>query len=457
MTQKGQNLIANAREERRKKALQKLTTEFSPPLLEIQETPPSPWQHWVLWTLLTLLLAAVLWSYFGKMEIVSTAVGEFVPNGRTKLVQPAAMAVVQDILVHDGEFVHKGQLLVRLNPTSSQAKLDALEGQLQIQQLTEERLREQLGEPGQKAKPSTTSPYWQMQQTLRAAEEASYRARVEQVQAEQAQTAAQIESLHTQMDTLGHQLGLLHHEAREDKILAQDGAIAQQDFEDTQQKLLTVESQYSQTQGALESATHEQARLQAKLQQVHQSYRAQLLQSLSKNSVELLSLRSSRTQVKEDLDLQDLRAPISGIVENLSVRNPGQVVTPAQAVASIVPVHTPLIVEADMPDSKMAFVHVGETARVKVSAYPFEQYGALLGKVTRISPDAQKVEKGAGGALFYHIWVDVPHPVLTIAKQPVPMRPGMSVTADIHTGKRRILQFFLGPILRDWQEGLSVR
>ncbi|MDD3761428.1 MAG: HlyD family type I secretion periplasmic adaptor subunit [Acidithiobacillus sp.] len=458
MSTKNANPLAGIREDRRKKELQRLATEFSPPLLEIQKTPPSPWQHWVLWTLLSLLLIALLWAYFGKMEIVSTAAGEFVPNGRVKVVQPAALAVVQQILVHDGEMVQKGQILVRLNPTSSRAKLQAVEGQLQIQQLTAERLRQQLGEKAPlSASAASNNLDWQMQQALRAAEEAAYRAQLRQVEVEQAANSAQISSLQTQKITLGQQLAILHREAQNDELLSQEGAIARQDFENVQQHLLAVESQYTQTQGQLASAQQEQARLETKLQEIRQNYRAQLLQNLSKNSLSVLSLQANRTQMKEDLDLQELRAPISGIVQNLSVRNPGQVVQPAQAVASIVPVDTPLIVEADMPDSKMAFVHVGEKARVKVSAYPFEQYGALLGKVTRISPDAQKADKAAGGALYYHIWVDVPHPILTIAGAPVTMRPGMSVTVDIHTGKRRILQFFLGPILRNWQEGLSVR
>ena len=104
--------LAEARERNRQAALKKLENEFLPPLLEIQERPPAPWQHWILWTLLALLFAALLWSYLGKINIVATATGQFIPDGRVKVVQPLSTATVERIYVHDGETVHKGQLLV---------------------------------------------------------------------------------------------------------------------------------------------------------------------------------------------------------------------------------------------------------------------------------------------------------------------------------------------------------
>lgn len=453
--------VAQARERNRQMALQKLEKEFLPPLLEIQERPPAPWQHWILWVLITLLVVAVLWSYFGRVNIVATANGQFVPDGRVKVVQPAATATVEKIYVHDGERVKKGQLLVALNPAVTQANLHATEEELALNHLERARIHAQLN--GQSILPTgkegSSPEYLQMESALQAAQQAEYESRLSAEQSRLAQNQTALQAAREQGQSLQEQDGLLHPQVLADAQLAKIGAIPKVQYVEAKQKEISLQAQISQNAGDIARYSQRQIELEQNISEIRASYRATLLHSLGQNTQSSISLEAQRAHASRDLELHALRSPVAGIVQNLQVRNIGQVVTPAEAVVSIVPSDTPLVVQADLPDSHMAFVHVGQTARVKVGAYPFEQYGDLHGIVAKISPDSESPHDthGAAAGLYYRVEVKVAHPYLMVHGQSVKMRPGMSVSVNINTGERRILQFFLSPLFRDWDEGLSVR
>ncbi|MBE7564016.1 HlyD family type I secretion periplasmic adaptor subunit [Acidithiobacillus sp. HP-6] len=452
--------VAEAREKNRQAALKKLENEFLPPLLEIQERPPAPWQHRILWTLVFLLVAAILWSYFGKLNIVATASGQFVPDGRVKMVQPITTATVEHIYVHNGEQVRKGQLLVSLNPTVTQATLHATRQELALRDIERARIQAQLSGHNSLTTTAKINPeYLQMENALQAAQEAEYRSHQSAEQSRLAQNQTALEAAKSQGASLQQQEDLLHPQVVADAALAKIGAIPEIQYMEAQQKEISLRGQITQNKGDIARYTQRQTELEQDISETRANYHATLLHSLGENTQSVISLEAQQTHANRELALHALRSPVNGVVQSVEVRNIGEVVTPAQSVVSIVPSGTPLVVECALPDSHMAFVHVGQKARVKVAAYPFEQYGALQGVVDKISPDAisQHGSDGSSGALFYRIRVTVAHPSLMVHGKAVKMRPGMSVSVNINTGERRILQFFLSPLFRDWDEGLSVR
>src|ERR1700722_15916775 len=127
-----------------KRDLTALEREFLPPLLEIQETPPSPVHRWVMLTLIALVLALLLWASVGKISIVATAPGKFIPDGRVKEVQPLEASIVKAIHVKEGQRVRKGDLLLELDPTLSAAELAANEDKYGFNQLEQARLTAEL-------------------------------------------------------------------------------------------------------------------------------------------------------------------------------------------------------------------------------------------------------------------------------------------------------------------------
>src|SRR5580698_7294189 len=118
--------------------------EFLPPLLEIQETPPSPVKRWILWSIVGLVVALIVWATVGKISIVATAPGKFIPDGRVKEVQPLESSIVKAIHVKEGQRVHEGDLLLELDPTLSAAELAASTDRYGFNKLEQARLAAEL-------------------------------------------------------------------------------------------------------------------------------------------------------------------------------------------------------------------------------------------------------------------------------------------------------------------------
>lgn len=450
-------------EKRREKALRATELEFLPPLLEIQESPPSPWQHRVLWTLLALLLAGVLWSAFAQLPIVATAQGQFIPKGKVKVVQPLGNGTVKAILVHAGQAVTKGQALIELNPTVSAADAQATRGQLDLAHRQRQRIESQLGHPAQPSVAGGSAADAGVEASLQAAEEEAYRTDLAAAKSRLEQADAQFAAGRDSLSMLQQSLGVISSQLRDAEELASIGAIARDDY-------LRLKRQYIETRGQFDAQRHDMLKLQAEqdaarmgVVQVKARYRRDLLHSLESNTETRLRLDATNAKAQRDLDLQVLRSPVDGVVQEVGVTSVGEVVSPSQKVAIIVPRDTPLEVEANLPNQDIAFVKVGQPVQIKVAAFPFEQFGVIPGRVVQISPDATQVAAGSSGGpvpaggLVYRIRVRPERSTLMAHGHPVPMLPGMAVQADIDTGRRSVMAFFLDPFKRNVSEGLSVR
>lgn len=121
-----------------------LEREFLPPLLEIQETPPSPAHRTLLWTVVALVVCLLIWAWFGHVSIVSTAPGKFIPDGRVKQLQPLEASIVKAIHVKEGQHVQQGEVLVELDPTISAAEMQADAEKYDFNRLEQARLTAEL-------------------------------------------------------------------------------------------------------------------------------------------------------------------------------------------------------------------------------------------------------------------------------------------------------------------------
>src|SRR3984957_12059127 len=128
----------------RSRELTSLEREFLPPLLEIQETPPSPLKRGVLWSIIALAVALVVWATVGKISIVATAPGKFIPDGRVKEVQPLESSIIQAIHVKEGQHIGEGELLLELDPTMNAAEMRATSEKYGFNQLEQARLTAEL-------------------------------------------------------------------------------------------------------------------------------------------------------------------------------------------------------------------------------------------------------------------------------------------------------------------------
>jgi hemolysin D len=453
---------------------------FLPAALEITETPPSPTRRIIAGIIIALFCLAVAWASFGTTDIVATAPGKIVPSGRTKVIQPFETGVVRAINVHDGQSVKTGDVLIALDPTMTRAELGHLKSDLMNAQLDIARLRaalvgndDPLGDfhPPQGASPTLI----EMQRQFLISQTVEQNAKLTEIDRQSAQKEAERATIKATIEKLNATIPLLQQRVDVRKYLADKelGSKIQyltdlQDLVGQQQDLLVQQSRYREADAAVGALAETRAKVQSQ-------YRRSLFDDLAKAEQKAGGLVEDVKKAEERTRLQELTAPVDGVVQQLAIHTVGGVVTPAQVLAIVVPVDSHLEIEAMVSNRDIGFVHAGQEAEVKVDTFNFTRYGLLHGKVLNVSQDAitrQKPEDksndkplGAeptssepkGQEMVYAARVSLDHTQMEIEDKMVNLSPGMAVTVEIKTGSRRIISYLLSPVLRYKQESLRER
>ncbi|TCJ16321.1 HlyD family type I secretion periplasmic adaptor subunit [Parasulfuritortus cantonensis] len=441
--------LLEGREAARVRELRRLEQDFLPPLLEIQDTPPSPHKRMVLWALLALLSLALLWSWLGRVSVVATAAGRFIPNGRLQVVQPLELGVVKAIRVQAGQQVRAGDTLVELDTEALDASQAAVAGNLELNEARQRRLAGQLAgrAPDAGLADAGERGLWQAELDAHRNQVAIARAAVREAEADLAAGEAMLANL-------ANAVAIADSQVADAKALADLGALARNDYLREERDRLARHGDLASQRGRVAAVRAHLASARADLARLDAERRVRLFDQVENARQQQYALAESQVKVAHELAAQRLRAPVAGTVQAVNITSLGEVVSPKQDVVTIVPRDVPLIVEIRVANQDAGFVKVGQPVEVKVDAFPFMQYGVLPGRLTWISPDAETDNQQG---LYYRAWIETDALALARDGRTLPMRPGMAVTVDVKTGERRIIEFFLSPLLKNLKESVSVR
>ncbi|MEQ6343028.1 MAG: HlyD family type I secretion periplasmic adaptor subunit [Gammaproteobacteria bacterium] len=437
--------------------------EFLPAVLEIQETPPSPLGRAIAWTLIAFFTIAVIWACIGKVDIVAVAQGKIIPGDRIKVIQPLEIGTVRTIHVHEGQAVTKGDLLVELDATASGADRQRLSEQLMTAKIEAARWRalsalefrdEHRPFPAFAAPPQAHAAQMAVQQRLLQNQIAEYTARlseihntIEQRRAEQAGAKETVAKLEATLPLVAKRADALKNLA--DKKLASEHSyleLEQQRIEQ-QQDLAIQRNRLQETASAIAGAEQQRLALQAE-------FKRTALTELAKAEEAATSLTQELVKAEQRTTLQHLIAPVSGVVQQLAVHTVGGVVTPAQQLMVVVPKEHALEIEALVKNQDIGFVRDGQIAEVKVETFPFTRYGTIDAQLLHVSNDAIADEKLG---LVYSVRVLMKKSVMNVEGKRVNLTPGMAVTVEVKTGKRRLIEYFLSPLLQYAKESVRER
>jgi len=453
---------------------------FLPAALEIVETPPSPTRRAIGATIIALFCLALIWATLGSVDIVATAPGKIIPTGRTKVIQPFETGVVRAIHVRDGQIVKTGDLLVELDPTMTEAERDHLKSDLIAAKLDVARLRAALGgganpledfRPPEDATPELIEMNRQFLISQIAEQQAKLGAldrQIAQKEAERGTTAATIAKLEATIPVLAQRVDVRKYLFEKELGSKLTYLTEYQDLVAQQQDLLVLKSKYREADAALS------ALIQTRVQTEAQSRRG-WFEELAKAEQKAAGIAQDVIKADRRTKLQVLTAPVDGVVQQLAVHTVGGVVTPAQALAVVVPFDSRLEIEAMVSNRDIGFVHADQEAEIKIDTFSFTRYGLLHGRVLNVSQDAIARDKpqdksgdktpGAenttsepkGQELNYAARVSLDSTQMQVDDKLVNLSPGMAVTVEIKTGTRRIISYLLSPLLRYKQEVLRER
>ena len=439
----------------------RLQYEFLPAAEEIVETPAAPLGALVVWLVTLLLIVVLAWSYFGRIDIVAVANGKISTEGSTKIIQPAISGVVTNINVHEGQRVKKGETLLALDKTTAEKDVATANQSLNAARVERDILRRlavggNTDEIINKADlPDDTKAmlrqFASSQTALSAARQQAVNGTISNYQ-QQLQFNQQAKN---QLETNAQ--NLKNRKAEIEKQLPNANPVdklrLQNELSNIDQRITSADSavlgqnqQLLQSQSAL---TQAQNQSQTQTAETNSAFNNQIITAEKR----IIELENNLVKAKQILAQTTITAPVDGTVLSLTVKTIGGVVNAGQQLAQIVPEKAPLYVDAALDNQDIGFVKPGQRVVVKVATYPFQRYGYLEGTVENISPDSIQDDKKS---LIYKAKIKLNDEKSSKQNQ-LKLLPGMSVSAEITTGQRRIIEFFLDPLMTKADESLKVR
>jgi hemolysin D len=434
--------------------------QFLPAALELQETPVSAAPRIVAWLLMAFALIAVLWAVFGKIDVVATAQGKIVPNEGSKLIQPIETATVKAIHVVDGQAVKAGQVLVELDATMAQADSTRTANDLTTAKLQAARAKGLLAALAN-GKPPRIEPLANIgaervaqEQRILDGQYGEYQAKVTRIDAEIAKREAERRSTQEIVKKLEQTAPIARQRAEDFKGLVEKNFISKHGYLEKEQVRIEQEADLETQKSRLKelAAAIEEARGQRN--SAVAETRRLALDTL--NEAEQKATGFGQELVKSDTrgKLMTLTAPVDGTVQQLAVRTVGGVVTPAQVLMVIVPKDDALEVEAFLENKDIGFVNAGQIAEVKIETFPFTKYGTIPANLVHVSRDAINDEKRGP---IYSTRARLQRATMQVEDKTVNLSAGMAVSVEIKTGKRRVIEYFLSPLLQYGSESLRER
>jgi len=430
--------------------------DFLPAALEIQQSPPSPAGRAILWTLIALLAFALLWSALGHVEIIAVAPGKIVPSSRVKVIQPVAIGRVRAIHVTDGQSVSAGEPLIELDPTLADADSARLRGAVHASELELARLRAFAGwlATGRRASldksaAGNSQATTELQNALLEQQIAEHRSKIASIDQSLERRRADAQATEQVLEKLRRTLPLVTQRAQSLQKLSESNLVSRNSYLELEQQRIEAEQDLNAQDAQLRS-------IRAAIEELGEQRNAQIAETrrTTLTSIEEIETRlagQSQEAVKADevAGQQVLTAPVDGVVQQLNVHTIGGVVTPAEALMVIVPKTLLLEVEARIQNKDIGFVREGQQATLKIEAFPFTRYGTIAGSVVNVSRDAIADEKLG---LFYVARVRLSQRELRVEGVDIPLSPGMAVSTEVVTGRRRLLEYFLSPVMQSVSE-----
>jgi hemolysin D len=433
-----------------------LERAFLPAALELVETPPAALPRAVLWTIVAALGFAIAWSCVGKIDLVAVAPGKVIAADKTKLIQPAEIGVVKKILVKDGQVVRSGDVLIELEAAATATVADSARQREALMAARLEAARYEALARGAPMRAPAGAPKALVDSEARAlaGHLQEHRAKLAEFDAEIVRRTAELGAVKELASKLAETLPIAQRRAEdyrnlvEQKFVSQHGYLEREQARiENQRDLAFQQARVQQLAAAVEEARRRRDSAVAEFERsainakVDADKRAALL------AQELVKAETRQQQ-------QTLTAPVDGVVQQLAVHTVGGVVTPAQTLMVITPSEYQAEVEALLENRDVGFVRVGQHVEVKVDTFPFTRYGTIPGTVSFVSSDAVQDDKRG---LVFQARVRLDKPALRVDEREVSLTPGMAVTAEIATARRRVIEFFLDPIRRTAGEALVER
>jgi len=415
-------------------------------------------QHLLLVAIAAFFFLFIVWANFATLDEVTRGQGRVIPSSEIQKMQSLEGGIVDEFLVKEGEEVKAGQLLMRLRDIqatsdlgSNQKRILGLQAKIaRLQAEAEGKATPEFPEAVMKGVPESVS---EELNSFRASQ-SNLQNQLTVTEQQLAQRRQEISELRGRIGDVSSVIALARQEMETIRPLVERGSAPklellqkERDLKERQTELNSLQSSLPRIQSAMQEA-------EARIKEVKSSFQAQAQTELAATQIELNSLGETLGALQDRKTRTELKSPVNGYVKDITVSTVGGVVQPGIDLIEIVPKDDQLLVEAEVRPSDIAFLHPGQKAVVKITAYDFSIYGGLNGEVVDISADTITNDKDEK---VYRIRVRTYDTTLKRKNEVLPIIPGMVATVDILTGKKTVMEYMLKPIVKTLHNSLGER
>jgi len=397
----------------------------------------------ILYTSLLFWVIMFLWSYFATLEEVTRGQGRVIASSKIQVIQNLEGGIVKEILVQTGDEVTQSQLLIKLDDTQFKADLAAMQQnraalEANIATLTAE---------SQGVPPVFDANFTNSYANLVARELELHQSRM-LTQRESIEVLEQrLQRLQAQSNAAAENFGLIQQEQDIVAPLVEKGVESQMELIRLKQRLNEAQSNIFQIDAEIEATN-------AQLKAEQSSFIEQAREKLQLAKTEYNALIETMPTLEDRLERTLVRASMNAVVNRLLVNTIGGVVQPGSPMVELVPIDDELVVEVEISPKDIAYVIPGQRASIKLTAFDFAKFGALEGKVTKISADSISKEDGS---IWYLCQVSVPVDTMTTLGKTIKIQIGMVAQVDIISGEKTVLQYLLQPVTKIANEAFRER
>ncbi|GFM59481.1 HlyD family type I secretion periplasmic adaptor subunit [Pseudomonas cichorii] len=414
-------------------------------------------QRLTVWVATALILTALIWANYAVLQEVTTGEGKAIPSSKVQVIQNLEGGIVTEIFVREGQVVNKGDTLLRLDDTRflsnrGESEVDRLTLTAQVERLAAEAEGRPLLLPQElldKA-PQVAADERALHESRQRRLDGEQRTLNEQLR----QKTQELAEFRSRQEQFRNSLALVQQELDMSIPLVGSGAVSP--VEILRLKRNAVEMRGSMNANTLAIPRAEAAinEIKSRIQESELTFRSEASRELNEKRADLAKISANRIAIDDRMTRTTVTSPVRGIVKTLKINTIGGVVQPGSDLLEIVPLEDNLLIEARVRPQDVAFLHPGQKAMVKFSAYDYTIYGGLPARLEMIGADTVTDDKGNS---FYLIQVRTDRNHLGGNEKPLLIIPGMVATVDIITGEKSVMDYLLKPVLKGGSEALRER
>jgi len=416
-------------------------------------------QHVLLLTITAFFVLFVVWASFASIDELTRGEGKVVPTSEVQKIQSLEGGIIDEFLVHEGDSVTKDQPLIRMRDIQAASDLGVNRKKYLALEAKVTRLKAVAD--GQTDPPKFDDEIMKgAPESVREEMDAwrsamtNLHSQMDVLQAQQTQKESDVHQIQARITDLRGSVGVTQEQKNMIAPLVTKGSAGKLELLQIERELRDKQTELNSAQSSLPSAQSSVEEIKARIKELQSSTRAQAQTDLAQATADMNAIKESLSALQDRKLRTEIKSPVNGVVQSIKNTTVGGVVQPGAEVIEVVPNDAPLLVEARVRPADIAFLHPGQTASVKITAYDYSIYGGLNAEVVDISADSITDDKGQ---TFYRVRVKTKQTYLMHKGQRLNIIPGMVARVDILTGKRTVMEYLLKPFIKTIDDAMRER